>query len=189
MIVCIDPGHGGEQPGAVSPKYGYKEKDIVLDISLKVKSLLESKHKVIMTRISDKNVALSERCKLANRNKADIFVSIHCNSCTSSIPSGIETWCYDSEKSRSRALAKFIQDSLMKEVRDFLVNGNPIKSRGVKATTAYYTIRHTAMPSVVVECGFMSNPSEVGLLYSREDYREHIALGIANGVEQYCKAF
>ena len=201
-LVCIDPGHGGRQVGAVSKEFGYQEKVIALDISLKVRDLLlysdlegsklvfreycqEGNRKnidVLLTRTTDEDVSLADRCKKANKAKASIFVSIHCNSCNSTSPSGIETWCFDSPKSESRPLAQSIQTCLMGEVSGYTLNKKPIKSRGVKATTAYYTIRHTSMPSVVVECGFMSNPDEVDLMYNNEVYRESLAKGIVKGI-------
>ena len=205
-IICIDPGHGGT-PGAVSKKYGYKEKDIVLDISLKVRDYLlyASKNEegdyiindycpehhsplvdVLMTRVNDIDVSLKERCSFANKNKAFFFISIHCNSCNSEDPYGIETWCYDSPKPDSKALANNIQNSMMEKVSSFSLNikGRDyfIKSRGVKITTAYYTLRHTSMPSIVVECGFMSNPQEVRLMYENESYRIALAKGISLGI-------
>lgn len=202
--VCIDPGHGGT-PGAVSKAFGYLEKDIALDISLKVRDYLlyatkdgdnyvindscvntPSLVEVSMTRTTDVDISLANRCSFANSKGSKFFVSIHCNSCTSEDPNGIETWCYDSKKSKSKALATNIQNSIMNRVKDFRLNiknkEQPIKSRGVKATTVYYTLRHTTMPSVVVECGFMSNPQEVSLLYNSEKYRMTIAKGIAEGI-------
>lgn len=205
-IICIDPGHG-RTPGAVSSKYGYKEKDIVLDISLKVRDYLfyASKNEVgdfiindycpehhsplvdvLMTRTQDIDVSLKDRCVLANKEKSKFFISIHCNSCNSEDPNGIETWCYDSPKPDSKSLATNIQNSLMNKVKGFSLNikgkDQPIKSRGVKVTTAYYTLRHTSMPSIVVECGFMSNPQEVSLMYNSENYRVALAKGIAEGI-------
>lgn len=204
--ICIDPGHGGIQPGAVSSKYGYKEKDIVLDISHRVRDYLLyatkdgdkiilndhclSDHKplvdVIMTRETDKDVSLSDRCKIANNAKSRFFISIHCNSCNSEDPNGIETWCYESKKPEPKMLATNIQTSMMEMVKPYRLNikgkDQAIKSRGVKQTTVYYTLRHTTMPSIVVECGFMSNPQEVSLMYNSEDYRISIAKGISIGI-------
>ena len=139
--ICLDPGHGGSQPGAVSSKYGYREKDIVLDISLKVRDYLLYATKsetgweindycqqhsnlieVLMTRVDDSSVSLKDRCVKANKAKSKLFVSIHCNSCTSEDPTGIETWCYDSATSKSRLLATNIQNALMNRVKPFSLN-------------------------------------------------------------------
>ena len=141
MNICIDPGHG-KTPGAVSSKYGYKEKDIVLDISLKVRDYLVYATKenneyvlndfcpedhnplvdVLMTRTMDKDVSLSDRCKIANNAKSKFFISIHCNSCNSEDPNGVETWCYDSSKPEPKNLANNIQSSIMNRVKDYKLN-------------------------------------------------------------------
>lgn len=204
-IICLDPGHGQKQPGAVSSKYGYQEKKIALDISLKVRDYLLYASKntvgeyiindtcllgftplvdVLMTRDTDLDVSLKDRCSISNKAKSSMFVSIHCNSCDSEDPNGIETWCYPSDSSRK--LASNIQASLMDAVKGYSIKikgkDQAIKSRGVKETTIYYTLKHTDAPSVVVECGFMSNPAEVYLLYNSEGYRISIAKGIALGI-------
>jgi N-acetylmuramoyl-L-alanine amidase len=201
-IICIDAGHGGVQPGAVSPQFGYKEKDIALDISLKVRDYLLYASKdgdkyiihdfcdkssiplvdVIMTRSGDIDISLKERCVFANKAKATFFISIHCNSHKTSEPNGIETWYYSSSSPIPKKLAENIQKNMMENVKDYQVENHPIKSRGVKSTTTYYTLKHTVMPSIVVECGFMSNTDEVKLLYENEAYRVAIAKGIAKGI-------
>lgn len=207
--ICLDFGHGGSEPGAVSKKYGYKEKDIVLKIGKLVAGYLNSAIKdnnsfilsgvdakantgvasVILTRDCDKDICLAERCKIANKEKADVFVSIHCNSCYSDSPNGIETWYYDSPKSSSKKLASCIQKALMDSVSSFTLGADqqPIKSRGIKGSTVYYTLRHTVMPSVVVECGFMSSPIEVSLMNNDSTYRDALARGIALGILNFFK--
>ncbi|MEA3312562.1 MAG: N-acetylmuramoyl-L-alanine amidase [candidate division WOR-3 bacterium] len=92
LVIVIDPGHGGKDPGAVSKK-GTQEKDITLDTSLRLKKLLEAQgHTVYMTRTTDKYVPLADRTKFANQKKADLFISIHFNANRSSSPSGFETY-------------------------------------------------------------------------------------------------
>lgn len=200
--ICIDPGHGGVMSGAVSHSFGYKEKDITLDISLKVRDYLLYASKegdkyiihdfcdksntplvdVVMTRTGDTNISLKERCVLANKAKSTFFISIHCNSHKTSEPNGIETWYYSSSSPIPKKLAENIQNNMMENVKGYKVENHPIKSRGVKSTTTYYTLKHTVMPSIVVECGFMSNDEEVKLLYENEAYRVAIAKGIAKGI-------
>lgn len=200
--ICIDPGHGGFMSGAVNSTLGYKEKDIALDISLKVRDFLLYASKedgqyiihdycerantplvdVIMTRTGDTDISLKERCALANKAKSTFFISIHCNSHKTPEPNGIETWYYSSSNAVPKKLAENIQKNMMENVKDYQVENHPIKSRGVKSTTTYYTLKHTVMPSIVVECGFMSNTDEVKLLYSNETYRIAIAKGIAKGI-------
>ena len=87
--ICIDPGHGGKDPGATAQ--GVNEKDIVLNVSTTLKQMLEKQSmQVIMTRTNDTFVELKERCNIANREKADVFVSIHCNSASSTQAHGFE---------------------------------------------------------------------------------------------------
>ena len=92
--ICIDAGHGGKDPGAV---YGdWLEKEFTLDIALKLKKKLNSYKQInaIMTRETDEFISLSARCLVANQNKCDFFVSIHINSSTNQLASGIETHIY-----------------------------------------------------------------------------------------------
>lgn len=205
--ICIDPGHGGQQPGAVSHNKKHKEKDIVLDISLYVASYLlyatrdtltgdfmmndfcpddpKPPVDVIMTRASDDTVTLPSRCNIANLDKATCFVSIHCNSYKGETASGIETF-YFSTSSKSKTFASVVQRSIMEQVKDFTVTEkdgteHPIINRGAKANSTYYTLKHTTMPSLVVECGFMSHANEVELL-STDEYKKALARGIAQGI-------
>ncbi|MBR5855766.1 MAG: N-acetylmuramoyl-L-alanine amidase [Bacteroidales bacterium] len=102
--VVIDPGHGGHDPGTVSSGAKYKEKDIVLSVGLKLGNMIKSKYphiKIIYTRSSDKFVPLAERSDIANRNKADLFISIHVNATKSTSVSGTETFVMGMHKSES----------------------------------------------------------------------------------------
>ncbi|MGC8938578.1 MAG: N-acetylmuramoyl-L-alanine amidase, partial [Thermodesulfovibrio sp.] len=103
--IVIDPGHGGKDPGAIGPS-GLKEKDVTLDIALKVKELLknEPSFEVILTRDRDVFIPLNERTEIANRLQADLFISIHANASSNSYARGIETyilnWTDDEEAIR-----------------------------------------------------------------------------------------
>lgn len=100
--VVIDPGHGGKDPGAVSANGKYREKNITLSVALKLGNLIKSKYpdiKVIYTRSTDKYVELSERAAIANRNKADLFISIHVNSAKATQARGTETFVMGTHKS------------------------------------------------------------------------------------------
>ena len=102
--VVIDPGHGGHDPGTVSTGAKYKEKDIVLSVGLKLGSMIKSRYphiKIIYTRSSDKFVPLAERSDIANRNNADLFISIHVNATKSTGVSGTETFVMGMHKSES----------------------------------------------------------------------------------------
>lgn len=102
--IVIDPGHGGHDPGTVSPGAKYREKDIVLSVGLKLGSMIKSKFpniKVIYTRSTDKFVPLAERSNIANRNNADLFISIHANAVKSTGVNGSETFVMGTHNSES----------------------------------------------------------------------------------------
>ena len=206
--ICIDPGHGGKASGAVNSELNIMEKDIALAVSFKVSEYLlyatkspvtgelqinsfcQDNHtplvNVFMTRGMDVDVSLQDRCEIANKIKASCFVSIHCNSYSGTVASGIETWMYKGCSKASKTLAQRIHRSIMESVKGFEVTDedgtkhSPI-SRGVKENQTYYTLRHTSMPSVVVEIGFLSHHGEATLLNS-EEYQDAIAKGIAYGI-------
>lgn len=167
--ICIDPGHGGIQPGAA---YGGRlEKDATLSISMRLRDKLEeSGYRVIMTRETDIDVSLKRRCEISNGAGADAFVSIHLNSSTNPTAHGAETWKWERAKG---ALAEAVQTAL--------IAASGFKDRGVKSTTAFYVLRHTVAPALVVECGFLSNESERGRLFD-EAMQDKIAAGIARGI-------
>ena len=167
--ICIDPGHGGIQPGAA---YGGRlEKDATLSILMRLRDKLEaSGYRVIMTRETDIDVSLKRRCEISNGAGADAFVSIHLNSSTNPTAHGAETWKWERAKG---ALAEAVQTAL--------IAASGFKDRGVKSTTAFYVLRHTVAPALVVECGFLSNESERGRLFD-EAMQDKIAAGIARGI-------
>lgn len=168
-IICIDPGHGGIQPGAA---YGGRlEKDAALSISMRLRDKLEaSGYRVIMTRETDVDVSLKRRCEISNGAGADAFVSIHLNASTNPAASGAETWKWERAKG---TLAEAVQIEL------FSASG--FKDRGVRSSSVFYVLRHTVAPALVVECGFISNETERGRLFD-EAMQDKIAAGIARGI-------
>lgn len=190
-VIVIDPGHGGADPGAQNS--GLKEKDLNLDISLRLGKVLESKGcSVILTREVDKDfflpgfvkgrmakrAELNNRIQIAAENNADLFISIHANSFPQRNSYGMETY-YHLESSAGKALAEIIHAQLTQV--------QPDNKRKAKAGD-YYIINQAEMPSVIVEVGFISNPRERKLLQS-EDYRNSVADAIGSGVEHYFQAF
>lgn len=174
LKVVIDPGHGGYDAGCMAE--GYKEKDINLDLSKRVKLLLEKAGvKVYMTRSDDSTLSLKERVDFTNNINPTAFVSIHVNSSTSSAPEGIDTHWYTNQ---SIPLARKIQNSLMKRV--------DAVDRGIKKNM-FYVIHHTPVPAVLVEVGFLSNPKERReiLTHSR---KQKTSQAIAEGVIQFLGA-
>lgn len=170
--VCLDYGHGGRDPGATGN--GIQEKDIVLLIGNKITKILE-RHKVevIHTRTSDVFVELSERARIANRAKTDIFVSLHCNSFVNSNAQGVEMFAYPNSGD-GKLLAKNILDSI---VNDKLYT----KNRGVK-TNNFAVLRETKMTACLVELGFISNKQDVAILINKQD---ELALAVAKGILKY----
>ncbi len=183
-VICLDPGHGGSDTGALGPM-GTQEKYNTLAISLLLKDMLESNGAtVIMTRDADRDASYAEsssseelgaRVDIANDSMADIFVSIHNDAFSNSSASGTTAFHYgDSE---SIKLATSIQSSLVTELGT--------KNRGVRFAS-FYVIRYTNMPAVLVETAFISNPEEE-LLLNSENGRSKIAEGIFEGIVKYFK--
>ncbi len=187
-IVCIDPGHGGTEAGALSNGKNRKEKDDNLKLSLKVKEKLEEKNvEVIMTRNSDTTVTLKNRCVIANDSDAQLFVSIHRNS--SPDGTGIEVWIKDSPTDTERELADGILSSL--------AECTGLKNRGVKcgyrntSGKNYYVNANTKMPSCLVEAGFITNENDNNNFDEKTDeYAESIANAVFKNLEKiknnYC---
>lgn len=176
-LICIDPGHGGKQPGAANG--ARLEKDAALAISKQVAThLQEAGFRVIMTRETDVGISLKERCAISNREGADAFISIHLNAARSKEAHGTEVWKWHLTSERTARLAESIQTALVQALNT--------RDRGVKQTEAYYTLRHTTAPSLVVEVGFISNDVECEMLFTDENQKaaaRAIAYGIVNGFE------
>jgi len=177
-IVVIDAGHGGWDPGMVSGKVD--EKDINLQIAKKVQAHLElGGATVIITRVDDSDLSKSKsgdmavRRHIANASGADIFVSIHQNAFGKSSVHGAQVF-YFNESDNSKKLAEAIQSTLV----SFADPGNRFKAR---ANSNYYVLKQTTMPAVLVECGFLTNPSEKARLLT-DVYQEKIAWAIYTGI-------
>ena len=171
--VVIDPGHGGSDYGAI--REGINEKDITLDVSQRVASILKSKgYKVAMTRSDDTFVSLQDRVDFSENETPEIFVSIHVNSAVATEPSGIETHYYHDY---SRDLAKTVHSQLIKEI--------DTKDRGL-VKSKFYVINHTTVPAILVEMGFISNEEERAELIS-DKRKQKTAKAIAEGIIEYCK--
>lgn len=182
--IVIDPGHasiqpgGWADPGAVGPSNLY-EKDVVLDIGLKVSQMLKDKGaNVIMTRTGNTTLTLGGRADIANNNKADIFVSIHTNANTSSSANGSSTYFYGNVNGQFQA-----REKLAKSIQKELINSAQRKNLGV-LQASFAVLKYTKVPSVLVETAFISNYEEEKLL-SDHGFRQKVAQGIANGIEDY----
>ncbi|RXM56831.1 N-acetylmuramoyl-L-alanine amidase CwlD [Clostridium tetani] len=192
QIVLIDPGHGGIDGGAVS-KNGTIEKHINLSIGMKLKDeLTKLGYKVVMTReddaglYSDKGSVrekkiedLNKRCDMRKKSKCDIFISIHLNTFPESKYYGAQVWYSDSEKSQK--FASIIQGNF----RKYIDEENKRQEKPAKGQ--YKILRNdNDVPSVIVECGFISNPEEEAKLKD-EGYQKKISETIAKSVEDYFK--
>lgn len=175
--IVIDAGHGGEEePGCVFGNI--YEKTICLEIASELQELLTEKYsKVIMTRTEDVNVYLNERARIANRENADIFVSIHLNALEDdNITSGIETWYNPEKDDCSNLLADTIQEEIIKETG--------ATNLGLKESTELIVTKNTQMASCLVEAGFLSSTNERQKLLTTS-YQNKIAIGIYNGIVSY----
>ena len=174
MIIFIDPGHGGNDSGAVGPT-GLMEKDVNLSISLIVSQMLE-KHGVDarLTRSDDRRVELLERVNIANNNKGDYFISIHMNSASNATANGTETFAYHKSALGNR-LAKLIQSNLVKEIG--------LANRGVK-NRDLLVLRETNMPAALVEVAFINNPEEEKLMRDK-NFIKKAAVGIVKGILEF----
>src|SRR5438034_6084158 len=167
--VVIDAGHGGFDRGGI-PGQKIPEKEMTLDVAQRLKTLLAaSGYRVIMTRDSDVFVPLPTRVAIANSYGNAIFVSIHFNSAKRTGAGGIETYFYSRE---SLPLASAIHY--------FVAGGAPSSNRNVRRR-GYYVLRKTSVPAVLVECGFLTNPTEAAYAQTAS-YRQKLAEEIAAGV-------
>ena len=169
VTVVIDAGHGGHDRGGI-PGQRIAEKDMTLDVAQRLRNVLAaSGYRVVMTRDSDVFVPLGTRVAIANSYRNAIFVCVHFNATNRTGASGIETYFYSRD---SLPLASAIHH--------FVVGGAPSASRGVRRR-GYYVLRRTNIPAVLVECGFLTNPTEAAYAQTAS-YRQKLAEEIAAGV-------
>ena len=167
--VVIDAGHGGHDRGGI-PGQRVAEKDMTLDVAQRLKRVLAaSGYRVVMTRDSDVFVSLGGRVAIANSYPNALFVCIHFNSANRMGAGGIETYFYSRD---SLPLAS--------AVHYFVAGGAPSSNRGVRRR-GYYVLRKTNIPAVLVECGFLTNPTEAAYAQTAS-YRQKLAEEIAAGV-------
>lgn len=185
--IVIDVGHGGFDSGKVGVN-GELEKDINLQVALKLKDTLEAKGmQVVMTREDDQGLYdadarnkkaqdLQRRCELINKENPLMTVSIHQNSYTSPQIKGAQVFYYTTSK-ESQTLAETVQKTLIEKV-------DPQNHRQAKANDSYYLLKKTESTIIIVECGFLSNPEEAQKL-TDEAYQQQIAEAVCDGIFQY----
>lgn len=221
--IVIDAGHGGKDPGAIGKNS--REKDIALSIALKVGKLIETDLKdvnLIYTRKTDVFIPLNTRANIANNFKADLFISIHCNSVPSSQPRGSETYImgmhkseanlqvamaensailleddyktnyegFDPSSTESHIIFNFFQNSFQTQNIEIATaiqlefkNNTAMKDRGVKQA-GFWVLYKTAMPGILIELGFLSNPIEEAYLLSTKGQNQ-MAQAIFNALKVY----
>ncbi len=216
--IAIDAGHGGRDTGAVGRK-GLEEKDVVLDIALRLRHLIQERLgiRVVMTRTEDVFVPLEERTAIANRAKADFFISIHVNSAPKSRAQGFEAYYLSREPSDSVARASAIRENLpvdlgglkpteqeaLKAILWDMANTLYLKesselaqmllqeldeilrvdNRGVKSAP-FFVLMGAAMPAVLVEVAFISNPKEERKLQT-EAYKNQVADALYTAIARF----
>lgn len=186
-LVIIDAGHGGDDPGKIGVD-GVQEKDLNLKMALALRDLLEQQDvEVLMTRedagglyderTSNKKVQdMRRRCELINREKPACVISIHQNSYHEESIHGAQVFYYKTSK-ESGELAKILQKELARVVE-------PTNHRQAKANDTYYLLKKTEAPTVIVECGFLSNWDECAKLQN-EEYQAKLVWAIQMGVLKY----
>lgn len=179
-IIVIDPGHGGEDPGKVGVNDAL-EKEINLKIAEKLKALLEEKGiQIVMTREDDfvpesKMEDLKKRVELINEVNPDIVVCVHQNSFTDQTVAGPQVF-YHGDSEVSKMIAQTLQEEL------WLVDEE--HQRQIKGNENYYMLSETKVPTVIVECGFLSNAADAEKLVT-EEYQDQIAEAICAGITKW----
>ncbi|HHY81106.1 MAG TPA: N-acetylmuramoyl-L-alanine amidase CwlD [Clostridiales bacterium] len=181
-VIVIDPGHGGIDSGAVSPS-GTREDELNLKVAMKLKQYLTNHNAtVIMTRETNEGLAarksedMRKRVELIKNSNADIVISIHMNKFPQSKYFGAQTF-YMAGSEKGKKLAVCIQTKLVEN----LIEGN---NRKIKPADNLVILKASSAPSVIVECGFLSNAKEEALLKT-DEYQEKIAWSIFSGIIEY----
>ncbi len=179
VLVMIDPGHGGKDPGAIGLG-GLKEVDVILPVSLQVAQILRKNGiEVKMTRNSDYFVGLDERVTMSRQAGATLFVSIHANSIDNRPDvNGLELYHYNIGKSFAETVHRNVLEYVNK-------NGFFIADRRVRSAR-FLVLRKSSIPAILVETGYLTSETEAARL-RRDDYRKVMAEGIAQGIIQYIK--
>ena len=176
-VIFVDAGHGGNDPGAVGN--GIQENDVVLPISLKLGQALQGMgYTVYYTRTNDVEVDLEPRVAAAARVNADVFVSIHANALApgNSGISGIETY-HARGSAVGRELASYVHSQI--------VAGTGAYDRSVRGA-GFYVVTKTSMPAILVETGYVTNPTEARNL-NNPNYQKQMADAIARGIDQFIR--
>ena len=185
-IIYLDAGHGGKDCGAISGST--MEKDLNLSIVKKLAQQLGEKDAIVLlTRNTDKDLAnkntqnrkrsdLTNRAMLINKSKANLYISIHMNSTSNKNWRGLQIF-YNSKNKENEKLAKIVNETIKKKMSTV---------REIKKDNNYYMYKQIRTPGILIEAGFLSNPSDLYLL-KQDKYQEYLANLITNGIIEYIK--
>ena len=180
VVIVVDPGHGGEDPGKVGIN-DVLEKDLNLQIAKKVKKLLEEAGiKIVMTRTNDKvpdakKEDLNQRVQLINETKPTLALCIHQNSYPDEKIKGAQVF-YHTITPEAEDVASIVQEQLR--------TVDPTNTRQIKENDTYFMLKNCQVPTIIVECGFLTNPEEAAKL-TQEEYQDQIAQAICEGVVKW----
>ncbi len=217
-VILIDPGHGGEDMGAKAlGKSSMKEKDLTLQIATRIQEKLSRKHISYLTRSIDRTVTLVERAEMAEKVKADLFISVHINSNTNPSSHGFETFYLDNHDEVANKKVESVEnagvegdDKVINQILIDLVIQNTVKSsrklaQMIHANVAnrvgrnfnitnrgvkpglFYVLALSKRPGVLLEVGFISNKDELKKMAS-VSFQEAYAKSVSEAIEKYLAA-
>ena len=177
MKICIDPGHGGGDPGAVGTQpFQLEEKDFNLSLALLLEEELESRgHWTIMTRRRDRSLSRAARADFSNRLEADLFVSIHANAAEIPAVEGMEVYCFPGSAT-GQNLATQVLNEMITMFPDH-------RNRGVKEAN-FDVLRLTEMTAILIENEFLTHPAQLEFLADSQNQR-NLALAISEGISAF----
>jgi N-acetylmuramoyl-L-alanine amidase len=177
MKICIDPGHGGGDPGAIGTQpFRLEEKDFNLSLALLLEEELEGRgHWAIMTRRRDRSLSLAARADFANRLGAELFVSIHANAAGTPAVEGMEVYCFPGSATGQKAATQVL--------KEMIVMFPDHRNRGVKEAN-FDVLRLTEMTAILIESEFLTNPAQLEFLADPGN-QKNLALAISEGISAF----
>jgi len=177
MKICIDPGHGGGDPGAIGTQpFELFEKDFNLSLALLLEEELESGgYWTIMTRRRDRSLSRAARADFSNRLEADLFVSIHANAAKTSTVEGMEVYCFPGSATGESAATQVLNE--------MITMFPDHRNRGVKEANLD-VLRLTEMTAILIESEFLTHPGQLEFLADPQNQRK-LALAISEGINAF----
>jgi N-acetylmuramoyl-L-alanine amidase len=197
--IVLDPGHGGSDSGALNQAYGLKEKDLTLDVALRLARMLRAAgYEVVLTRETDRFIPLEQRTRIANYERADLFLSLHFNAATNAQAAGYETFVLTPQYQPSSSTVKPGRRDAERfrgndqdpwnaligyHVQRSLVSGHAGPDRGLKRAR-FLVLKHLECPGALLELGFVSHPQSAQRI-RQASHREELAQSLFDGVRAY----